>query len=129
MKSNTYSNKKRNLHSTMSLLKLSPFSHRFKLCVRFTFHYVTIKTPLQIDEQRNENHLHSTMSLLKLISSLNALTSSFNLHSTMSLLKPFLHCTLKTEYWHLHSTMSLLKLSSLFEVIGSAFIYIPLCHY
>ena len=54
------------LHSTMSLLKRKLRNNLLRAGLRFTFHYVAIKTPSHRGNPQKDWTLHSTMSLLKL---------------------------------------------------------------
>ena len=53
-----------NLHSTMYLLNLVKPVNSLTHCVRFTFHYVSIKSIIAKKERRIDKNLHSTMYLL-----------------------------------------------------------------
>ena len=55
-----------NLHSTMYLLNLVKPVNSLTHCVRFTFHYVSIKSIIAKKERRIDKNLHSTMYLLNL---------------------------------------------------------------
>ena len=139
------------LHSTMYLLKL-PLSFRVKFSkIKFTFHYVSIKTNIAENNILQIFDLHSTMYLLKLLLLAVFLPQAVDLHSTMYLLKPtpdnskddsdkftFHYVSIKTSTLyaaallslpHLHSTMYLLKPSPICFVVIVILIYIPLCIY
>ena len=76
----------------------------------FTFHYVSIKTRIEVYSRCFFYNLHSTMYLLKRYTIYWQFANDTNLHSTMYLLKQEeLHAEHYMRY-NLHSTMYLLKL-------------------
>ena len=78
-----------NLHSTMYLLKRA---NNVDKCigVKFTFHYVSIKTVQDKLQSYQLSYLHSTMYLLKQTATETIIRNYAYLHSTMYLLKLFL---------------------------------------
>ena len=70
----------------MYLLNRSRLSDALDNVIVFTFHYVSIKSPLTLEYIIVCLYLHSTMYLLNPGISADAIRQSFNLHSTMYLL-------------------------------------------
>ena len=97
--------------------------------VKFTFHYVSIKTNPILCGIPLQSNLHSTMYLLKRLPSRHFLYMLYHLHSTMYLLKRKGGVTDVRTDFDLHSTMYLLKPVSVKYPIKTFWIYIPLCIY
>ena len=117
----------------------------------FTFHYVSIKSVINLHICRNFRYLHSTMYLLNLYlfsrmgckyqnlhstmyllnlaDAINILVHVLNLHSTMYLLNRRQYVPRYSSLYHLHSTMYLLNLHPCQGCRRVYSIYIPLCIY
>ena len=116
------------LHSTMYLLKPVCCTDTWNATLSFTFHYVSIKTPLILSILSCISYLHSTMYLLKLRWSIReTVYVAFTFHYVS--IKTSRQRTLMSEYYNLHSTMYLLKRISIMNITYFISIYIPLCIY
>ena len=118
------------LHSTMSLLNLSRRVKWIWKQITFTFHNVSIKSPIiQTFCKRLTNSLHSTMSLLNLLRNRLFYNMSSSLHSTMSLLNlTDSYCLFATPIF-IFLNVSIKSAAGLYWNYFFHTLYIPQCLY
>ena len=99
--------------------------------LKFTFHYVSIKSVVREYRLLEILHLHSTMYLLNRYPHCKTLVSSmiFTFHYVSIKSSTFKSMIIYIYIYYLHSTMYLLNLTHRIYYTILFFIYIPLCIY